>query len=88
MCAAYLQRMHQGRTVSQQKHCDPLGFAGKPVGSSIYMNVILTHATYLNIVADHVYPIMLMIFHSGSGLFQQGDDPATLQKCPGMVQNF
>lgn len=43
----------------------------KILGAGIQVDVILTLAMYLNIVADPVDPIMAAVFPNGGGFFQQ-----------------
>lgn len=42
-------------------------FCWKTLGPAIDVVVTLTHATYLNIVADQVYPFLATVFPDGSG---------------------
>ncbi|KAJ8276573.1 hypothetical protein COCON_G00083250, partial [Conger conger] len=50
-------------------------FCWETLGPGIHVDVNLTHATYLNIVADQVHPFMATVFPDGSGLFQQDNAP-------------
>jgi len=42
---------------------------------SVLLGNSRSRATYLNIVADQVYPFMTMVFPGGSALFQQDNAP-------------
>jgi len=61
--------MHCG-TKRQWIERDALGnvLLGNP-GSANHMDVNLTHATNINIVADQVHPFMTMVFPDGSSSF-------------------
>lgn len=50
------------------------------LGPAIYVDVTLTHTTYLNIAADQVHHLMEMVFHDGSGLFQQNNRACHIAK--------
>ena len=50
-------------------------FCWQTLNPSIHVHVTLTHATYLNIVADQVHPFMATVFPDGTGLFQQDNVP-------------
>ncbi|MCI4388645.1 hypothetical protein PGIGA_G00088540 [Pangasianodon gigas] len=50
-------------------------FCWETLGPGIHVDSILTHTTYLNIVADQVHPFMAMLFPNGSDLFQQDNAP-------------
>lgn len=45
-----------------------------------HVDATLSHITYQNILADYIHPFMAVVVPNGSGLFQQHNDPATLQK--------
>ena len=47
--------------------------------AEINVDVTLTRTTYLNSVGDQVDPFTAMVFPEVSGVFQQDNDPATLQ---------
>ena len=46
-------------------------FCWEALGLGIHVDVNLTRATNLNIIADKVHPFMAMVFPNGSGLFQK-----------------
>ena len=50
-------------------------FCWEALGPAIYVDVTLTHITYLSIVEGHVLPFMETVFPDGCGLFQQDDMP-------------
>uniref|UniRef100_A0AAY5KPB9 Tc1-like transposase DDE domain-containing protein n=1 Tax=Esox lucius TaxID=8010 RepID=A0AAY5KPB9_ESOLU len=50
-------------------------FCWETLGPGIHVDVNLTDAAYLNIVADQLHPFMAMVFPDGSGLFQQDNSP-------------
>ena len=50
-------------------------FCRETLGPSICVHINLTHATFLNIVSDLVYPFMATVFPNGSGLFQPDNGP-------------
>ncbi|KAI4872592.1 hypothetical protein NFI96_002177 [Prochilodus magdalenae] len=50
-------------------------FCWETLGPIIHVDVGLTCATYLNVVADQVHPFMVMVFPDGSGIFQQNNEP-------------
>ena len=54
------------------------------LGPAIHMDT-LTHTTYLNIVADCLYPFVEAVFSDGCGLFQQDNAPCHKAK---MVQEW
>lgn len=49
---------------------------------SIHVDITLTHrhTTYLKIAADQIHPLMAMMFHDDSGLFQQDKAPCNTAK--------
>ena len=55
------------------------------LGPAIHVDDTLTCTTYLSIVADQVYPLMVMVFPDGCGLFQQDNVPCHKAK---MVQEW
>ncbi|MCI4395292.1 hypothetical protein PGIGA_G00178730 [Pangasianodon gigas] len=55
-------------------------FCWETLGSGIHVDVTLTCTTYLNIVADQVYPFMVTEFPNGSGLFHQDNAPCHTAK--------
>nr|KAF6360092.1 hypothetical protein mMyoMyo1_011050 [Myotis myotis] len=50
-------------------------FSWHDLGLLICVEQCLNSTTYLSIVADQVYPIMLMVYPNGDGFFQQGNAP-------------
>ena len=61
-------------------------FCWETLGPGIHVDVTWTRTTYLNIVADHVHPVMARVFPDGRGLSQQGNALChTAQSCSGMV---
>jgi len=51
----------------------------------IHVDINLTFATYLNIVADLVHPFLRMVFLGGSAIFQQ--ENAHYSHCSRMVEH-
>ncbi len=45
-------------------------FCWETFGPGIHVDITLTNATYLKIVANYTYPFIAMVFPDGSGLFQ------------------
>ena len=68
--------MHCGKKTSRWRECNALGrdLLGNP-GSGIHLDINLTQATYLNMVADQVQPFMMIVFPNGNGFFQQDTAP-------------
>ncbi|MCI4379860.1 hypothetical protein PGIGA_G00233280, partial [Pangasianodon gigas] len=50
-------------------------FCWETLGPGIHVDAILTHTTYLNIVADQVQPFMATVFPNRSDLFRQDNAP-------------
>ena len=46
-------------------------FCWETLGPDVYVDVNLTHATYLNILVGKVYPFFAMVLPDGTGPFQQ-----------------
>ena len=51
-------------------------FCWEPLSPGIHVDVSLTSATYLNIIADQEYPFMAVVLTDGSGLVQQDNVPS------------
>lgn len=50
-------------------------FSWESLGGCVHVEDSLTHAAYLNIVADHVHSFMAAVYPDGGGLFQQDSTP-------------
>ena len=55
-------------------------FCWETLGPGVHVDVTLTRASYLNVVADHVHPFMATLFPDRSGLFQQDNVPCHTSK--------
>lgn len=84
MCRSFTLVRVATRMRYRKKQCNALGnFLLQNLGSchscGTYLDI--NHILYLNIVADHIHPIMEMVVANGSGLFQQNNEPCCTSKC-------
>ena len=60
-------------------------FCWETLDPAIHVDVTFSGATYVSIVADHLWPFMEMVFPDGSGIYQQNNSPCYKAK---MIQEL